>query len=271
VALATGAIAGVEALVRWEHPDRGLVLPGQFIEIAEENGAILPIGRWVLQQACHRAGTWRRSGLAAPDLFLCVNVSAREIQQPGFVEAVSDALREAGVEEKSLILEITETALLKATPVTVATLSALRQMGVQIVIDDFGTGYFSLSHLRQFPVDALKIAGEFVQDVEADSRSSALAGAIVALSESLGIVSVAEGIETPEQAERMRSLGCVYGQGYFFARPQTESELSARLRAEAPALKAPREGRTRRQSGRGRHPRPVSVALPPIVPDRGGA
>jgi diguanylate cyclase (GGDEF)-like protein len=238
VALATGSIAGVEALVRWQHPERGLILPGQFIEIAEENGAILPIGRWVLQQACQRAGAWRRSSPDGPDLFLCVNVSAREIQQAGFVDAVADTLREGGIEPKTLILEITETALLKATPPTVATLSALRNLGVQIVIDDFGTGYFSLSHLRQFPVDALKIAREFVQDVEPDSRSSALAGAIVALSESLRIVTVAEGIETEEQAERMRLLGCVYGQGYFFGRPQGEVELGEILRAEALALSA---------------------------------
>jgi EAL domain-containing protein (putative c-di-GMP-specific phosphodiesterase class I) len=238
VALATGSIAGVEALVRWQHPERGLILPGQFIEIAEENGAILPIGRWVLQQACQWAGAWRRSSSDAPDLFLCVNVSAREIQQAGFVDAVADTLREGGIEPKTLILEITETALLKATPPTVATLSALRNLGVQIVIDDFGTGYFSLSHLRQFPVDALKIAREFVQDVEPDSRSSALAGAIVALSESLRIVTVAEGIETEEQAERMRLLGCVYGQGYFFGRPQGEVELGEILRAEALALPA---------------------------------
>jgi diguanylate cyclase (GGDEF)-like protein len=273
VALATGRTAGMEALVRWQHPDRGLVLPGQFIEIAEENGAILPIGRWVLQQACQRAAEWQRLGLTAPDTFMCVNVSAREIQQPGFVEAVSDSLREAGFEPKSLILEITETALLKATPPTIATLSSLRDLGVQIVIDDFGTGYFSLSHLRQFPVDALKIAGEFVQDVEADSRSSALAGAIVALSESLNIVTVAEGIETAEQAERMRSLGCIYGQGYFFARPQSDADVTEGLRAAASEraaelASAPISANGRTQ-GRARPKR--SAARRAAVPDVGAA
>jgi EAL domain-containing protein (putative c-di-GMP-specific phosphodiesterase class I) len=246
-----------------------MVLPGQFIEIAEENGAILPIGRWVLQQACQRAGAWRRSGLTPADLFLCVNVSAREIQQPGFVQAVADTLREAGIEARTLILEITETALLKATPPTVATLSSLRELGVQIVIDDFGTGYFSLSHLRQFPVDALKIASEFVQDVEVDSRSSALAGAIVALSESLKIVTVAEGIETSEQAERMRSLGCVYGQGYFFARPQTEVQLSERLRSEVSSAAAmEKDAATPRVRGR---PRDKRVTDRHPLPDAGAA
>jgi EAL domain-containing protein (putative c-di-GMP-specific phosphodiesterase class I) len=252
VKLETGRTAGFEALVRWEHPQRGLVLPGQFIEIAEENGAILPIGRWVMQQACQRAGEWQRTGLTSSEMFLCVNVSAREIQQPGFVDAVSETLREAGLLPSSLILEITETALLKATPATVATLGSLREIGVQIVIDDFGTGYFSLSHLRQFPVDALKIATEFVQDTDIDSRSSALAGAIVALSESLNIVTIAEGIETKQQAERMRSVGCLYAQGYFFARPQSEAALVDRLRIEAGSEAAPTRQQVRPRSKRPR-------------------
>ncbi|MDQ2688769.1 MAG: EAL domain-containing protein, partial [Chloroflexota bacterium] len=214
VSLETGRVAGLEALVRWQHPDRGLVAPGEFIEIAEENGAILPIGRWVMREACERITAWQKSGVVPPSLFMCVNVSAREIQQPGFVGSVEEALAWAGLEPGRLILEITETALIKATSPTVATLEALRALGVRVVIDDFGTGYFSLSHLRQFPVDALKIASEFVQVAEGDSRSAALAGAIVALGESLDILTVAEGIETAEHAERMRSLGCTYGQGY---------------------------------------------------------
>ncbi|HEX7172400.1 MAG TPA: EAL domain-containing protein, partial [Candidatus Limnocylindria bacterium] len=204
VSLDSGRISGLEALVRWEHPERGLVSPGEFIEIAEENGAILPIGRWVLRDACERAVAWQGEGLTPPGLFICVNVSAREIQQPGFVGAVEEALVWAGLEPTRLILELTETALIKATTTTIATLESLRRLGVRVVIDDFGTGYFSLSHLRQFPVDALKIAGEFVQVEEGDSRSAALAGAIVALGESLDIATVAEGIESEQQAERMR-------------------------------------------------------------------
>jgi diguanylate cyclase (GGDEF)-like protein len=226
VALESGRIAGLEALVRWQHPERGLVAPGEFIEIAEENGAILPIGRWVLREACERAVSWQREGLTPPALFLCVNVSAREIQQPGFVGSVEETLAWAGLEPSRLILEITETALIKATATTVETLEALRGLGVRVVIDDFGTGYFSLSHLRQFPVDALKIAGEFVQVNEGDSRSAALAGAIVALGQSLDITTVAEGIETRAQAERMRSLGCKFGQGYYFAQPFGEADLA---------------------------------------------
>jgi diguanylate cyclase (GGDEF)-like protein len=225
VSLESGRIAGLEALVRWEHPERGLVSPGEFIEIAEENGAILPIGRWVLRHACERAVAWQADGLTPPGLFMCVNVSAREIQQPGFVGAVEEALAWAGLEPARLILELTETALIKATTTTVATLESLRRLGVRVVIDDFGTGYFSLSHLRQFPVDALKIAAEFVQVEEGDSRSAALAGAIVALGESLGIATVAEGIESEQQAERMRSLGSTYGQGYFFSKPIDPAEI----------------------------------------------
>jgi diguanylate cyclase (GGDEF)-like protein len=224
VDLADGALAGVEALVRWQHPERGLVAPGDFIEIAEENGAILPIGRWVLRDACREATAWID---AAPETFLCVNVSAREIQQPGFVDAVQEALADVGMNAARLSLEITETALLKATPSTVATLESLRDLGVRVVIDDFGTGYFSLSHLRQFPVDVIKIASEFVQVPDTDSKTAALAGAIVAMGRSLGIKTVAEGIETAEQAARMRDLGCSYGQGYFFAKPVPADRIGA--------------------------------------------
>jgi diguanylate cyclase (GGDEF)-like protein len=251
VDLATGRTAGVEALVRWHHPERGLIAPGQFIEIAEENGAIIPIGHWVLREACRQTGVWTRLQAATADMFICVNVSAREIQQPGFVDGVRGTLTEAGIEATRLVLEITETALLKATPSTIATLGELRSLGVQMVIDDFGTGYFSLSHLRQFPVDALKIASEFVKDAEAGSRSSALAGAIVALSQSLAIQTVAEGIETPEQAERMRSLGCTYGQGYHFDQPLAPDVLVARMHqrrlaeAEAEAAILPARRRSR--------------------------
>ena len=219
VSLASGSIAGLEALVRWEHPGRGLVTPGEFIEVAEENGAILPIGRWVLREACERTVAWQRAGVVPSTLFMSVNVSGREIQQPGFLGSVEEALAWAGLSPSRLIIELTETALIKATSATVATLEGLRALGVRVVIDDFGTGYFSLSHLRQFPVDALKIASEFVQVDEGDSRSATLAGAIVALGGSLDIATVAEGIETKEQAERMRTLGCTYGQGYYFATP----------------------------------------------------
>jgi diguanylate cyclase (GGDEF)-like protein len=225
VDLETGRAAGLEALVRWEHPQRGIVSPAQFIELAEENGAILPIGRWVLREACSQVQRWRTAGVAPEGLFLAVNVSAREVQQPGFAAEVREALAWAELPSSALVLEITETALLRATPATIETLESLRFIGVRISIDDFGTGYFSLSHLRQFPIDQLKIASEFVQVREGDSRSAALAAGVVALSQSLGIATVAEGIETAEQAERMGSLGCTYGQGYHYAQPAAAAEL----------------------------------------------
>ena len=227
VDMTTNRLAGVEALVRWSHPGHGTIMPDQFIEIAEETGAILPIGHWVLRQACRQGAVWLADGRVPAETFVSVNVSAREIQSLGFVDGIKAVLAESGLEPTQLVLEITETALLKANPTTVATLEAVRALGVRTVIDDFGTGYFSLSHLRQFPVDALKIAKEFVQETDTDSRSSALAGAIVAMSRSLGIQTVAEGIETPEQAERMRELGCAYGQGYAYARPMLETDLLA--------------------------------------------
>jgi diguanylate cyclase (GGDEF)-like protein len=227
--LETGGVAGVEALVRWMHPERGLVPPGDFIEIAEEHGSILPIGRWVLGEACRQTAAWAAGGDMPPDLFVCVNVSAREVQEPGFVDGVRESLVDNAVSAGRLVIELTETALLRATPTTIATLQSLRDLGVRVVIDDFGTGFFSLSHLRQFPVDALKIAGEFTQEDDSGGvkRTSALAGAIVAMARSLGIDTVAEGIETGAQASRMRSLQCTYGQGFLFAKPLSPDELPA--------------------------------------------
>ena len=269
VELATRRMAGAEALVRWDHPERGTISPGEFIEIAEENGSILPIGRWVLREACRQTGAWQREGAVPDDLFLSVNVSAREIQQAGFVEGVRETLVETGVDPARLVLEITETALLRATPATIGTLDELRALGVRVVIDDFGTGYFSLSHLRQFPVDILKVATEFVQGADSGDRSSALAGAIVALARSLNIQTVAEGIETLEQAERMRALGCTYGQGYLFSRPLASAQFRSHAgREDAPSLVEPAEPvrapkRSPRGATKGRPARAAGLAPNP--------
>ncbi len=257
--LRTGKLSGVEGLLRWTHPVHGLVMPDRFIELAEESGAILPIGHWVLRQACREAAGWIEAGTAPADMTVSVNVSAREIQQLGFLDSVKAVLGESGLDPTRLMLEITETALLKATPTTIATLHGVRALGVRTVIDDFGTGYFSLSHLRQFPIDTLKIASEFVQDTEETSKSSALAGAIVAMSRSLGIETVAEGIETEEQATRMRDLGCAFGQGYVFARPLTPEELLSTYGpsgvAATPPATAPTRAAETRVTARPRRPR----------------
>ena len=178
------------------------------------------------------APTWLADGHVPAETFVSVNVSAREIQSLGFVDGVKAVLAESGLDPTRLVLEITETALLKANPTTVATLEAVRALGVRTVIDDFGTGYFSLSHLRQFPVDALKIAKEFVQETDAGSKSSALAGAIVAMSRSLGIETVAEGIETPSRPSGCARSAARYGQGYAFARPMLEADLLASFGAD---------------------------------------
>ena len=264
VDLESGRVAGVEALVRWLHPERGLVPPGDFIEIAEEHGSILPIGRWVLGEACRQAASWAAGGTMPPDLFVCVNVSAREVQEPGFVDGVRESLADNAVAAGRLVIELTETALLRATPSTIATLQGLRDLGVRVVIDDFGTGFFSLSHLRQFPVDALKIAGEFTQEDDGGGtkRTSALAGAIVAMARSLGIDTVAEGIETGAQASRMRSLQCTYGQGFLFARPLAPDELPAVFARQVarPAGRSSAAARARQAPRRPARSLPVLVA-----------
>ena len=203
--------------MRWQHPERGLVSPGDFIELAEENGAILPIGRWVLREACRRAAGW---GPERRAVFLCVNVSAREIQQPGFVAGRRGSARPTPASRPVVSSSRSpRPRCCKATPSTIETLEALRGLGVRVVIDDFGTGYFSLSHLRQFPVDILKIASEFVEIADGDSKSAALAGAIVAMGRSLGIQTVAEGIETAEQAARMRVPGLHLRPGLLLRAP----------------------------------------------------
>ena len=209
-----------------------------------------PLGPARDVRQCRRDGCAK--GLAPAGLFFGVNVSAREVQQPGFVEGVRDVLRETGLESTNLVLEITETALLRATPATIATLAELRSLGVRTVIDDFGTGYFSLSHLRQFPIDILKIAAEFVQDAHADPKSPALARAIIAMGRSMNMATVAEGIETPEQAASMRALGCTYGQGFYFSLPLSESDVVVAFGSEKFAAK----------------PAPVAVPTPRTGADR---
>ena len=213
VDLRTGGLAGVEALVRWHPPDARPDHAGPLHRDRRGDRHDPPDRSLGPPPGLPRGRRWLADGRVPPETFVSVNVSAREIQQLGFVDGVKAVLGESGLDPKRLVLEITETALLRATPATVATLEAVRAMGVRTVIDDFGTGYFSLSHLRQFPVDALKIAKEFVQDVDEASKSSALAGAIIAMSRSLGIETVAEGIETSEQADRMQRLGCAVRPG----------------------------------------------------------
>ena len=250
VDLGSGRIAGLEALVRWDHPDRGPIPPSEFLEIAELDGAIEPIGRWVLRQACEQAAAWQAGGAVPSDLFVCVNVSGREIRAPGFVGAVEEALAWSGMQPSRLILEASETAFSRRPAAIMEALEAIRSLGVRVAIDDFGTGSLALRHLPRFPLDALRIAGQLAAGRDRDPGAAILADAIVVLGRSLDIATVAEGIETEEHARRMRDLGCTYGQGYFFARPLSVGEIDDgveglatdyRWRAErGPAERAPR-------------------------------
>ena len=229
--LLTGIPTGVEALVRWRHPTRGLVGPDEFIPLAEETGVILPIGAWVLQEACAQAARWSSFGRDGQGLSVTVNLAAQQLAEASFVDDLRRIMRETGLQPRRLILEMTETVMFHDTSTTLARLEAIRELGVRIAIDDFGTGYSSLGYLRRFRVDILKIAKEFVGS--ADSQEEwAFAGAIVALGRTLGLAIIAEGIEEQGQLERLRALGCEFGQGYLFARPATADVVTRFLQAE---------------------------------------
>jgi diguanylate cyclase (GGDEF)-like protein/PAS domain S-box-containing protein len=227
VALQSGEIAAVEALVRWRHPERGLVYPDEFIPLAEETGLILPLGRFVLETACVDARRWRAQGLG--ELGVNVNISAKQLASTNLTAEVAGALRRASLEPPALTLEITESMLLDSTAVGTR-LAELKELGVRIAIDDFGTGYSSLNYLRRFPVDMLKIAKPFVDQIELDSNGERLADAILRLGGTLDLATVAEGIEDASQRDRLRRLNCRYGQGFFFSPPLPASEIELVLR-----------------------------------------
>ena len=218
VDMATGVVIGYEALVRWQHPERGLVLPGHFIPIAEESWLMVPIGSWVLREALLQLAEWRRDG--RPDLHISVNVSARQLRDSSLVGLVSRALKETGLPGEALWLELTESALVEDPVAAGQTLTALRRLGVAIAVDDFGTGYSALSYLKKFPVSLVKIDREFVAGLSADPEDAGLVRAIIAMAHALGLEVVAEGVETPIQEAVLRQMGCRLAQGWFFGRPQ---------------------------------------------------
>jgi diguanylate cyclase (GGDEF)-like protein/PAS domain S-box-containing protein len=212
--LATGAIIGIEALIRWNHPQRGLVPPGQFIEIAEDCGLIVPIGRWVLHEACRQARAWQVGGL--PPLCIAVNVSPVELRAPGFVSGIRTTLMETGLEPRYLELELTEAVLMEKSRSVADVLNELKDIGVLLALDDFGTGYSSLSHLKRFPIDTLKIDQSFVRDLTTDDAG--IVNAVIGMGRSLHMRVVAEGVETREQLEVLQKHGCSEGQGHYFSR-----------------------------------------------------
>jgi EAL domain-containing protein (putative c-di-GMP-specific phosphodiesterase class I) len=231
VELEDGRIAEVEALVRWRHPRRGLVGPGEFIPLAEETGLIVPLGRWVLETACRQVRAWQQA-LGAESLALSVNLSARQLAHPGLADEVRAILDDTRLEPDRLKLEITESIAVADTCANRETLWALRRLGVRLAIDDFGTGSSALNYLRRFPVDTLKIDRSFVEELGQDMRTTAMVGGIVAFAKSLGLHVTGEGVETAEQSHYLRSMGCDQGQGYLFARPIAAPELEALLRAQ---------------------------------------
>jgi diguanylate cyclase (GGDEF)-like protein/PAS domain S-box-containing protein len=216
VNLATGSVVGVEALIRWRHPTRGLVPPGEFITIAEQCGLIVPIGRWVLREACRQARAWQLAGLQLT--CIAINISTVELRAPGFVAGIRAILHETGLEARYLELELTETALLEDSTSIADVLTELKKLGVLLALDDFGTGYSSLSHLKRFPIDALKIDRSFVRDLTTDADDAGIVSAVIGMGKSLHMRVVAEGVETREQLEILREHGCAQGQGFYFSR-----------------------------------------------------
>ena len=229
VQLTTGKVVGVEALLRWQRPQHGVVPPLSFIPLAEDTGLIVPIGRWVLRTACAQLARWRETLDFGATLSMNVNVSGRQLSEPGFVEDVLEAVTNSGIPPQLLTLEITESVIVQRAAEVLAVLHALRAAGVRLAIDDFGTGYSSLGYLQHFPVDVLKIDRSFVDSVARGGSEAALARTIVALGNALGLEAVAEGIEHGSQQEALAALGCERGQGYFFARPLDPAEFARRF------------------------------------------
>jgi diguanylate cyclase (GGDEF)-like protein/PAS domain S-box-containing protein len=229
VGLRDDRIHGFEALVRWQHPERGLVPPGDFIPLAEETGLIVPIGNFVVREVCRTLARWREEA-GAPWVQCSVNLSVRHLQQPDLVETVATALERYGVRADRLVLEITESAVMENGSGTVETLEALKALGVRLALDDFGTGYSSLAHLHRFPLDVLKIDRSFTAALDEDHQGASIAGAIVSLAQALGLATVAEGIEDGAQLRQLERLGCTFGQGFHFSRPRPPHEFDAVLR-----------------------------------------
>jgi diguanylate cyclase (GGDEF)-like protein len=236
VSLRTGAITGAEALVRWRHPQHGLVSPAKFIPLAEETGLIVPLGDWVLKQACVQAQAWRESG--APPVQVAVNVSVHQFMEDDLVQKVVAALADSRLDAGCLKLEITESLLMQDVEQSIGTMHLLTGLGVQLAIDDFGTGYSSLSYLKRFPISELKIDQAFVRDLNHNAEDAAIIHTIISLARNLDLDVVAEGVETVEQAATLREAGCNEMQGYYFSRPVPAAALGDLLLAHGKAEQA---------------------------------
>jgi EAL domain-containing protein (putative c-di-GMP-specific phosphodiesterase class I) len=234
IRLATGEITGAEALLRWNHPTRGLVSPASFIPVAEDCGLILPIGHWVLHEACKQARAWLDAGL--PLRTIAVNISSMEFREDNFLERVFATLRETGLDPRSLELELTESVLMRRAESAASVLRSLRAKGVQIAIDDFGTGYSSLSYLRKFPIDALKIDQSFVRQITSAPDDTTIVTAVIGMGRNLKLRVVAEGVETREELEFLQAHQCEEAQGYLFGRPVVPQKFARLLKTGIPEM-----------------------------------
>jgi predicted signal transduction protein with EAL and GGDEF domain len=219
VQLGCGTTVGFEALVRWSHPERGVLAPGEFLALAEETGLVVPLGALVLERACHQLAAWRDAGGPAGGLSMSVNLAARQLLAPDLATVVEGVVRHSGIDPARLCLEITESALLADTELSARALARLKALGVRIGVDDFGTGFSSLTYLKRFPVDVLKIDRSFVSGLCHDPQDRAIVAAVIDLAHAFGLTTVAEGVETADQLARLTALGCEQGQGYLWSRP----------------------------------------------------
>ncbi|NET34927.1 MAG: EAL domain-containing protein [Cyanothece sp. SIO1E1] len=236
ISLKNARIAGFEALVRWQHPKRGSISPGEFIPVAEETGLIIPLGQWILRAACHQAHLWQQQFPMRPPLMISVNLSSRQFAQPDLVEQIEHTLKETHLEGQSLKIEITESMVMDNVEAAIDLLLQLKSLDLRLSIDDFGTGYSSLSYLHRFPLDTLKVDQSFVSQMAETGENAEIVRTIVMLGHNLGMDVIAEGIETSVQMKALQALGCEYGQGYFFAKPLS-SEVAAALLGKSPAWK----------------------------------
>jgi EAL domain-containing protein (putative c-di-GMP-specific phosphodiesterase class I) len=225
--LKTRTITGMEALVRWKHPDRGIVQPGLFIPLAEETGLIVPMGKWVLNTACAQNVAWQRAGL--PPLRMAVNLSARQFSDEDLLKDIAAALADSGMNPELLELELTESMVMQNADRAGSVLAGIKQLGVRLAIDDFGVGYSSLAHLKRFPIDTLKIDRSFIRELPQNNEDKAITKAIVAMAKSLSLTVVAEGVETLAQETFLHENGCDEMQGYYFSRPVSSEQFSALL------------------------------------------
>jgi diguanylate cyclase (GGDEF)-like protein len=224
----TDRVCGLEVLIRWRHPERGMVSPVEFIPVAEETGLIVPIGEWVLRVACSQTRTWHNSGVH--NLPISVNVSSRQFRKNALMETVTEILAESGMAPRQLELEVTETTMLQDEDEAVTALLRLKELGIQVALDDFGTGYSSLSYVRRLPLDTIKIDRSFVKELGQDSESASIVTAIIAMAHSLGLRVVAEGVETEQQADFLRSQGCEELQGFLYSEPVPAAAIPALLK-----------------------------------------